>query len=252
MANSTYFEIVNKILRRHGQETIADTSTFNTTASLNKTQVIVKELVAEADAMLQLDMPAEFLIRNGTITITSPVLADNTTGWALSCPWERVIENSFRIATSTYARRLEVIPQEEYNAKYLAGQTVTGIPAYVTPLPHTALDQADFVAFDPAPSTTLSVKYQYFHLGSVLAVAADEIVWPKRLEFLLIQNVGKWLEVSLSEGKAPEWGEMLTPVITKVRQSVLGFAETGPTVEIGLSIAPFRRGSRRSEWTYRE
>lgn len=253
MANLSYFNTVNRVLQRHGQTPIPDTTTFDS-GTLTKTQLQAKIDVDEAHRMIVNDLPAEFLKRTTTFTTTGtggggvPVLADNNTGWALAVPFEDVVPRTFFIKSpSASARELDVKPFNQFRRERPAGPTSLGVPSYVVPLTETALGAADYVAFDPPPNAIYTIEYQYFLSPVALTLAADVIYIPTRFEPVLWEAAGDFLEIQLGDGKAPEWAQFMLPYLTKIRQKTLGLSQLPPACEMGFSIQGIQR-ENRSTW----
>lgn len=248
MANSTYLDTVNRVLKRAGQKTIADANTFNgVSGTLTKAQVQAQVYVDEANRMCALEMPGHFLKRKATISTTA-TLSDNNTGFALNSATslENLIEDSWFITTTGYGRELKPMSYEDWVRLDPDGHTLQSIPSHYIPWVPSGSGVADRVHFYPAPNAVFTVQYEYYLDPAVLSAATDEIVWPKKFEHLLWTTAGVFLEIVLAEGKAGDFGQFLLPALTTVRQHSQGLSQLTPSVDLGIKMKPFRRGGTRT------
>lgn len=256
MANTTYYNTVNRVLRRHGQNPIADTTTFDS-GTLDKTQLQAKLATDEAHRLICLDMPAQFLIRTGSISTTGsgvggdPVLGDNTTGWSMSCFAEDVIEDSWFNTTTSKTGELQPKPHDQF-VREQPDHTVrtTGRPQYYVLLPNTADGAtADYVCFDPPPDDTYTIKFKFYARTPTLSLAADTIELPVRFEPFLWEAAGALLEFGLSEGKYSESQTLLMPTFTKIRSLILGLPAETPRAWNGMRLSGVQKRGRKSAWS---
>lgn len=243
MPNSTFFQATNTCLRRHGQKEIVDASTFNTQGSLTKTQSQCKHFIMEANAWLALDVRPEFLRRRGTITTTSSS-NDNTTGYTLACTPSSLIPHTWFNTTSGKGEPLTEKKFTDWVAEDPDGHTATGRPKHWIVIPQSALGATDRVSFQPIPDAAYTIRYEYWHEPAMLSVASDEIVWTPRIEPILWESAGAFLEVILAEGKAAEMSQFLIPHLTKIRQITGASDELPPHVIMGMNIGYRSRGRR--------
>jgi hypothetical protein len=175
MANSTYFQTVNTCLRRAGQAEIASTTIFDGgSGTLSKIQRQAKQFVDEANRWLMLDQPAEFLKREGSITVDDgaagvPDATDNNTGWSIGCFNEQVIAGTVFITTTAKGRELMPMDFNDWRRMDPDGHTSTGTPSHYIPRPQTSVGQtADKWSFYPVPNAIITVKEKHQNSGSLL------------------------------------------------------------------------------------
>lgn len=249
MANSTYYQTVNTCLRRAGQAEIASTSVFDS-GTLSKIQRQAKQFVDEANRWLMLDTPAQFLLRDGSCTIDNgsggaPSVSNNNTGFSIGCFNEQVIPKSVFITTSSKGRELQPMDFIQWRRMDPDGHTATGTPTHYVQIPQSSVGQtADKWSFYPVPAAVLTVKFNYYSDPLILTTSTDTIVWPPRLEAILWDMAGAYLEIVLGEGKVPEFGSFIMPHLTKIRQMTLGLDAIPTHVMMGLKIGGIKRGRR--------
>lgn len=245
MANSTFFDCVNRILLEAGQSAVADTTTFNSNNSLTKTQLQTKYFVDRANRGLIRKLRARWLKRELSLNLSAYPGTANSYALSSTIRLENIVDGSVFISGATYGRKLEYVPYEEWKKRFPQGETVAGIPRFWYDLPRTANSENDKIAFSPPPSKTLTVTYEAYLRPVVLVNASDEIAFEPDWEDVLWTYALTWLEMSLSEGKMPAVQQFCEPMFSEIRQLTLGVSEKPPSVDFGMSIEiPSRRGRR--------
>lgn len=137
------------------------------------------------------------------------------------------------------------------NSKYwrvlaVSGLTIT-IEANTTGLVYTSggvfeARDVDRISFSQPPNGAYVIQYEGYLNTVALVNETDQIIWPPEFEHLLWTAGLALFEVALSEGKAPNYQQMLEPAVTQVKQLSMGEVEDMPAIDLGLSVTNQRRG----------
>lgn len=101
----------------------------------------------------------------------------------------------------------------------------------------------DRVSFSPPPSVAVTVQYEGYLNTVALRNETDIIIWPKEFEHLLWIAGVSFLEVALSEGKAPNYQALLEPAVTQVKQLSLGPVDQIPQIDLGIELSGIPRNT---------
>lgn len=244
MANSTYRDVVNRILQQCGEPTIPDASTFNTDSSLTKIQLQAKLFVDKVHRRLVRQNKGRYLLRKTTWSVTSSTNSYNIAAGVLV---EDLKPDTVFITTSGKGRKLEYIEYEQWLEMFPSGETVKSIPAYwfVYPPDGTGTDK---VGFSPPSNYSLTIQYEYYLNVTGLTSATDEIAFPVRYEDILWEHATLWIEVAKSEGKAADYALILERLFEELKQTSLGSAEKSPKVTLGYKGLGFRKTGYRGRY----
>lgn len=111
------------------------------------------------------------------------------------------------------------------------------------------VNAADRVSFYPAPASAMTIEYEGYLDSAELANEDDPIIWPKKIEHLLIAFAVEIMEGLLGEGKDLNWQSKLEPYLTQVRQLTMGPVEDTPGLDLGIEICSFDSPRRRQRQT---
>lgn len=243
MANSTYINTVNRVLKHSGQQPIADNTTFNDDTLLTKVQLQAKLFVDRANRRLIRTNRKRLSLRKYTMSLSS-----GTNSYALNAGTtiENLKQGSWFITTAGYGRQLEYIPYDTWLTWYPEGESTEGIPEYWFDLPPDGT--GDKVGFSPPPSASLTVQYEGYQDVSPLTSATDTIEFTSQNEDILWDFAAFYLETQLAEGKAIDIAPFLDGLFSELRQLTLGARDKPPAVKLGMKLRGVQRWSRR--WAY--
>lgn len=240
---STFRTIVNRLLRLHGEQEIADDSTFNTNASLTKLQLQAKEWFALCHQWIMATPRSRFLLRDFTFNTSNGVNSyslDSTTNY------ERILEQSFFITTagSEYGP-LEYVDLMRYRNEFSAGpETSTGRPTRWFLHFRAAGETVDKVGFSPIPGATYAIRYSAFRKPYVLSAATDTIAFEAEWEHPVLLWGGTFLEMAKAEGKAMDYGQFIQEVKSELEAHTIPVPDEGIRLDVPISIF----GRRTDAW----
>lgn len=254
MANSTYINVVNRILQQAGQVAIPDNTTFNTNSSLEKIQLQAKLFVDTAYRRMIRKNRTRFTKRKYTLTTSNGVNSYALTGGATSQPnvtIEQIEEDSMFNTTVPYAfGPMKHLKYEKWMSIFPQGETTKAAPIRWIDLPPQD-DGVERIAFSPVPNAAYTIVFNYFEDPVVLANATDVIQIPAKFEDILWHYGQTYVEIMLAEGKAGDFASLLQEMDSEIRQLTAGSIEDPPAVDIGITFrgGPQRR-ARRSARSY--
>lgn len=245
MANSTYYEVVNRVLQHAGQTPIASTSDFGSNSTLDKPQLQAKLFVDKVNRRLLRKNRPRFTARKATLS-----LVDGTNSYSLPAAVriESLIEDSFFITTSGYGYGpLKHLDYKKWKTEFPEGEDTEGEPRrWIDLVPDGT--EVDKVAFSPPPGMSLTVEYQYYTDPTALSAHGDIILWPPKFEDIIWDYAQLYLEIVLSEGKAGDLAQLMADLDQEIRQLTMGAIDDPPTMDIGMR---FHAGPQRGRRTVR-
>jgi hypothetical protein len=247
MANSTYFQAVNRVLEHAGQATIASTGDFDAETDLEKPQLQAKRFVDKANRRLIRNNRPRQRLRKYTLTLAS---GDNDYTLNSATSLENLKEDTFFITTAAYARGpLRYVPYETWLTWFPTGEPNEGIPEFWFDYPPDGTTVGDRIGFSPPPSAAMTVQYEGYMDVTALTTSTDVIAFDVKFEDVLWDWGQSYLESALSEGKAMELNAILDGLLSEIRQLSMGPRDKPPKVNLGMKIQGVRRWSRYADRT---
>lgn len=223
MANSTWLQATNRLLRNSGLPEIDSSDSFNSPSAgqMTRYQLCAREYIAIVHEMVSVDLPVNFARRAFQLNI------DNIAGPIYNLSSDMSVES----ITYDSFRNLSPAPPGpgvlrnwtyEYFTKRYADVSFieSGAPTHYIFLPVAQTDISPIykVRFFPNPDRAYTIEY-IAQLNPYPLVNADSVIlWTPEYEHALINTARFSLEEILGEGKAGSLYAVAQRAIQKVRQ----------------------------------
>lgn len=232
---ATWLNETNMMLALAGQSQIADASAFNSDTTLEKIQYQGKYLYKDAHNEVWRTFRPRWTLREYSLSLTD---ASNAYDVDAATAPEYFVPNGMRLSgpagkTNPY---LPYVDYAEYVQEFPALDEVAGQPTRWFIKPRTDNSSADKLAFSPPPDSNYTAKFLAYLKPTELSQATSVVFLP--YEYCdIIRAKGKvYLEICLSEGKAPSWAQFVEELITTCKAITLGPAEQRPRFNTNFRI----------------
>ncbi len=244
---STYYAMVNRLLRLVGEREYASTSVFDSSTADDhqKVQMQAKEWFSLFHQWVMVTPRCRFFLRDYTLTTAS---ADNDYDINAATNAERILEDSMYIygpAGSGYGP-IQFMDLYEYRMQHPENDAAEGAPRRYFHHLRSAPSSVDRIGFSPPPDGVYNIRYSAFIKPYKLTTNSTEICVPEEWEHVLFFGDAMFVEIVKAEGKAPDYAAFLDAVRTEMEQHTIPLAgehmRLDPTCDGAISIFG-RRGS---------
>lgn len=233
MANSTFRQLCERVLKLTGRNVFASDSEFNN-GNIDAEKATLKELMSLANQRYVRTQRGRALRREFTFNTAD---GDNSYPLNPATSIARLVPKSWYITTAGSGRALKYFPggYYAYKAKYPEGEDTEGVPVYWFDMPPTDASENE-VGFSPPPDGVYAVKYSGYLRPIPLTQASDVVVFPVEFEDGLVTAAAALLTLMQGEGKYPDLAVMLDPIFAEIEQNDIGPLDEQLGCDLGISI----------------
>ena len=232
---ATWLSEVNLMLPLSGQAQFADASAFNTDGTMEKIQFQAKYLYKDAHNEIWRVFRPRWTMREFSLSLTD---GDNTYDCDTATSPEYFVAESMRITgpSGKEVPCLRYVDYAEYVKEFPALDESEGQPMRWYIKPRTNNTSADVIAFSPPPDASYTAKFLAYLKPADLTEATSVVFLPAEYCDIIRSKGRTYLEIVLSEGKAPAWAQFLEELITACKAITLGPVEQKPKFNTSFRI----------------
>ena len=245
MAFAAYWNCVNTVLLNAGEDPFTSTGQFDGAASgYGKLQGQAKSFMAKAHARIMQRGHFRYLRKPFTITTSNASNVYNLTGFNA----EDIRPKSMFNTTSGFGGGYIVpIDYDDWLSQFPNGEVAQGVPVRYFLYPAGGSD-ADTLGFSPPPSGVFTIQMEYDVPPVQLVNSTDLVQVRTRDLYILLDHCQMWVEVSKSEGKAPDFAVAMEMLFEELRQGNTGDPSRPPKVTFQMRQLGLRK--RNGQYAY--
>lgn len=251
MAFINFYTAVNQVLVNAGEDPFTSTGQFDgATSGYGKAQLQCKSYMQKAHLRAMQRGHFRYLRSQMTLTTSSAsnVYALTDTGVSPPVPFNAediIIGSMINTTVGQGTGGLYPIDYDDWLRQFPAGEVSKGVPfRYFVYPPHGS--DGDTIGFSPPPVGTYTINLEYNLPPVQLVTSTDLIQIRNRDLYVLLDSCQMWLEISKSEGKAPDFATQAELMFEELRQSNLGDPTKPPHVVFLMGKLGFRKSLRIS------
>lgn len=199
-----YRNLVNSLLRRHGEAEISSANFASPTASIHK---LAKDAIRLSVNKIHNSIDElPFTATTGVITCSTGVSIYSVNSTAKALDWDSFFLLEDSGVTGASARPLDDMDWDEYNEYYKSQDNQTSSAVSYGSPERVVRTHQNKVLIYPKPDDVYSISYIYYTLPVTLAAATDAVTIPDRFEELILD--GGTYHLSRKRGNPEEVSEL--------------------------------------------
>lgn len=238
MSYSTCRQLLNKVLLSMGCVPIgldSDFSNLTRTDNYQRQGIIFLEIIQRRVSLV---LNSRFMQRRFVITTNGVDTEYQPDAVTQKFPVEGFKQNSFFNVTANGPANgpISVIPYTKWREAYPRPDAVgRGFPQFLVPLPADGTDQVKVILF-PYPSGPFLIE----GIGRIdapdITDGAQEVIFPKRYEHILIYKLKIYLEQSVNEGRQLDWALEADEIMKEIERDAIGAVEEVEQLDLGIRL----------------